>query len=94
VSIAEPSADLAIIMAIASSHRDVVVPNDMIIFGEVGLTGEIRAVNQVQQRINEAAKMGFKKAIVPHDNLEGLIRPTDFTVIGLKHIEDMLKYFL
>lgn len=94
VSIDEPSADLAIVMAIASSHRDVVVPNDMIIFGEVGLTGEIRAVNQVQQRINEAAKMGFKKAIIPHDNLEGIIRPTDFTVIGLKHIEDMLKYFL
>lgn len=94
VSIDEPSADLAIVMAIASSHRDVVVPNDMIIFGEVGLTGEIRPVNQVQQRINEAAKMGFKKAIVPHDNLEGLIRPADFTVIGLKHIEEMLKYFL
>lgn len=94
VSIEEPSADLAIIMAIASSHRDVVVPNDMIIFGEVGLTGEIRAVNQVQQRINEAAKMGFKKAIIPHANLEGLVRPEDFTVIGLKHIEEMLKYFL
>lgn len=94
VSIEEPSADLAIVMAIASSHRDVVVPNDMIIFGEVGLTGEIRAVNQVQQRINEAAKMGFKKAIIPHANLEGLIRPEDFTVIGLKHIEEMLKYFL
>lgn len=94
VSIEEPSADLAIVMAIASSHRDVVVPNDMIIFGEVGLTGEIRAVNQVQQRINEAAKMGFKKAIIPHANLEGLVRPEDFTVIGLKHIEEMLKYFL
>ncbi|GAB6106948.1 DNA repair protein RadA [Fusibacter bizertensis] len=94
VSIDEPSADLAIVMAIASSHRDIVVPNDMIIFGEVGLTGEIRPVNQVQQRINEAAKMGFKKAIVPHDNLEGLIRPKEFTVIGLKHIEEMLKYFL
>ncbi|MDH8679893.1 DNA repair protein RadA [Fusibacter bizertensis] len=94
VSIDEPSADLAIVMAIASSHRDVVVPNDMIIFGEVGLTGEIRPVNQVQQRINEAAKMGFKKAIIPHDNLEGLVRPAEFTVIGLKHIEEMLKYFL
>ena len=94
VSIEEPSADLAIVMAIASSHRDVIVPNDMIIFGEVGLTGEIRAVNQVQQRINEAAKMGFKKAIIPHANLEGLIRPEEFTVIGLKHIEEMLKYFL
>ena len=94
VSIDEPSADLAVVMAIASSHRDVIVPNDMIIFGEVGLTGEIRAVNQVQQRINEAAKMGFKKAIIPHANLEGLVRPDDFTVIGLKHIEEMLKYFM
>jgi len=94
VSIDEPSADLAIVMAIASSHRDVVVPSDMIIFGEVGLTGEIRAVNQVQQRVNEAAKMGFKKAIIPHGNLEGLNRPDGFTVIGLKHIDDMLKYFM
>lgn len=94
VTIDEPSADLAIVMAVASSHRDVIVPKDMIIFGEVGLTGEIRAVNQVQQRINEAAKMGFKKAIIPHANLEGLARPEDFTVIGLKHIGEMLKYFL
>lgn len=94
VSIDEPSADLAIVMAVASSHRDIVVPKDMIIFGEVGLTGEIRAVNQVQQRINEAAKMGFKKAIIPHANLEGLVRPQEFTVIGLKHIDEMLKYFL
>ena len=94
VSIEEPSADLAIVMAVASSHRDIVVPKDMIIFGEVGLTGEIRAVNQVQQRLNEAAKMGFKKAIIPHANLEGLIRPQGFTVIGLKHIDEMLKYFL
>ena len=94
VSIDEPSADLAIVMAVASSHRDIVVPKDMIIFGEVGLTGEIRAVNQVQQRINEAAKMGFKKAIIPHANLEGVVRPQDFTVIGLKHIDEMLKYFL
>ena len=94
VTIDEPSADLAIVMAVASSHRDVIVPKDMIIFGEVGLTGEIRAVSQVQQRINEAAKMGFKKAIIPHANLEGLSRPDDFTVIGLKHIGEMLKYFL
>ena len=94
VSIEEPSADLAIVMAIASSYKDVLVPSDMIIFGEVGLTGEIRAVNQVQQRINEAAKMGFKKAIIPHGNLEGLSRPDGFTVVGLKHVDEMLSYFL
>lgn len=94
VSIEEPSADLAIVMAVASSFREIIVPNDMIIFGEVGLTGEIRAVNQVQQRINEAAKMGFKKAIIPHGNLSGLEKPPGFTVVGLKHVDEMLKYFL
>ena len=93
MSIDEPAADLAVVMAIASSFRDVVIPDDMIIFGEVGLTGEIRSVNQVQQRINEGAKMGFKKAIIPHGNLEGIERPKDFTVIGMKHIDDVFKYF-
>lgn len=93
MKIDEPASDLAVIMAIASSFRDVAIPEDMIIFGEVGLTGEIRSVNQVQQRINEGAKMGFKKAIVPHSNLEGLDRPKDFQVIGMKHIEEVFKYF-
>ena len=89
----EPAADLAVVMAIASSFRDIAIPEDMIIFGEVGLTGEIRSVNQVQQRINEGAKMGFKKAIIPHGNLEGLERPKDFQVIGMRHVDDVFKYF-
>jgi len=93
MSIDEPAADLAVVMAVASSFREIAIPDDMIIFGEVGLTGEIRSVNQVQQRINEGAKMGFKKAIIPHGNLEGIERPKDFTVIGMKHIDDVFKYF-
>ncbi len=93
MSIDEPAADLAVIMAIASSFRDIIIPNDMIVFGEVGLTGEIRTVNQAQQRINEGAKMGFKKAIIPHGNLEGLTRPEGFQVIGMKHVDDVFKYF-
>ena len=93
VSIDEPAADLAVIMSIASSFRDICIPSDMVIFGEVGLTGEIRNVNQVQQRINEAAKMGFKKAIIPKSNLEGLERPKDFTVVGMQRIDDVFKYF-
>lgn len=95
VNIDEPAADLAVVMAIASSYKNVVVPEDMVIFGEVGLTGEIRAVGQAQQRINEAARMGFTKAIIPAGNLEGLSRPSEgFKIIGLKHIEEMLNYFL
>ncbi len=93
MSIDEPSADLAIVLAIASSFRDVVLSQEMVCFGEVGLTGEIRAVSHPQQRINEAAKMGFKTALIPHANLEGLKRPENFNVIGMKHIEEVFKYF-
>jgi len=93
MSVDEPSADLAIIAAIASSFREVVLPEDLVIFGEVGLTGEIRSVNQVQQRINEAAKLGFKKAIIPRTNLEGLNKPEGFHVLGMQHVEEVFKYF-
>lgn len=93
MTIDEPAADLAIIVAIASSFREIKISDDMIVFGEVGLTGEIRAINQVQQRINEAAKMGFKKALIPHANLDGLNRPENFQAIGMKHIEEVFKYF-
>lgn len=89
----EPASDLAIVTAIASSFKEQKFPEDMVVFGEVGLTGEIRAVNQVQQRLNEAAKMGFKKALIPAANLEGLNRPKDMSVIGMKHIEEVFKYF-
>ncbi len=55
-------------MAIVSSFRDRQLPRDMVIFGEVGLAGEIRAVPSGQERLSEAAKHGFKRAIVPHGN--------------------------
>lgn len=93
MSIDEPAADLAVVMAIASSFKDVLLSSEMVCFGEVGLTGEIRAVNHAQQRINEAAKMGFKTALIPHANLEGLQRPEHFTVVGMKHIDDVFRYF-
>lgn len=93
MSIDEPAADLALVLAIASSFKDVLLSHEMVCFGEVGLTGEIRAVNHAQQRVNEAAKMGFKMALIPHTNLEGLQRPENFTVVGMKHIEDVFRYF-
>ncbi|MDO4799610.1 MAG: DNA repair protein RadA [Bacillota bacterium] len=93
VELEEPSLDLAVVMAIASSYKNFVVPSEMVILGEVGLTGEIRAVSHVQQRINEAARMGFTKAIVPHGNLEGLQKPDGFSVVGLRHIGELLRFF-
>ena len=61
----EPAADLAAALAIASSYLEKVVPADVAVFGELGLAGELRAVSGVNQRIGEAARIGFKKCILP-----------------------------
>ncbi len=68
VRVAETSADLALLLAVVSSLRNRVVPRDMVVFGEVGLSGEIRPVPSGQERLSEAAKHGFKRAIVPRGN--------------------------
>ena len=68
VKVLETSADLALLMAIVSSFRDRQLPRDMVIFGEVGLAGEIRPVPSGQERLSEAAKHGFTRAIVPKAN--------------------------
>ncbi len=69
VKVGETSADLAVLCAIVSSLKNKVLPQDLIVFGEVGLSGEIRPVSSGQERILEAAKHGFKKAIVPNANI-------------------------
>ena len=68
----EPAADAAVAAAIMSSYRNKVFPQDTVIFGEIGLTGEIRSVNQADKRVSEAFRMGFKKCIVPKGNEEAL----------------------
>ncbi len=70
VRIDEPAADLGIAIAIASSFKDVVMPGDTIIIGELGLGGEVRSVSQFDCRIKEAARLGFKNAIIPKDNIK------------------------
>ncbi|MCX2982769.1 DNA repair protein RadA [Halieaceae bacterium IMCC14734] len=69
VKVLETSADLALLLAIVSSFRDRILPSDMVIFGEVGLSGEIRPVPSGQERLQEAAKHGFTRAIVPRANM-------------------------
>lgn len=68
LEISEPSADLGIALAVATCAREVVVDAATVIIGEVGLSGEIRAVNNLEKRLNEAQKLGFKKAIIPYSN--------------------------
>ena len=69
VKVSETSADLALLLAIVSSFRDFPLPKDLVVFGEIGLAGEIRPVPGGQERIIEAAKHGFRKAIVPRANV-------------------------
>jgi DNA repair protein RadA/Sms len=81
MSIEEPAADLAAAVAIASANKGVPVPSDMAILGEVGLSGEIRSVGQLNARLNEAAKLGFSRALLPKT-----VRPIEHAPSGLKLI--------
>ena len=70
VKIDEPAADLGIAIAIASSFKDIAILGDTIIIGELGLGGEVRGVSRVDSRLKEAARLGFKNAIIPKDNIK------------------------
>lgn len=86
----EPASDLAIIMAVASSHLDRVIPAQTIIFGEVGLAGEVRAIAQPEQRIAEAEKLGFKTCILPAGNLKRLKKGV-MKLVGVGSVQDAMK---
>lgn len=89
VDISEPAADLGIALAVATCARDVVVDPQTVIIGEVGLSGEIRAVNNIEKRIIEAQKLGFKKAIIPHSNkLEEKIKGIE--IVKVKRLIDAI----
>ncbi|MBQ4766546.1 DNA repair protein RadA [Pectobacterium versatile] len=89
VKVTETSADLALLLSLVSSFRDRPLPHDLVIFGEVGLAGEIRPVPSGQERITEAAKHGFKRAIVPHANMPKKA-PASMQVFGVKKLADAL----
>ena len=89
----EPASDLSIALAIVSSLKDKPVPEDVLAFGEIGLGGEIRAVNSCEQRIKEAAKLGFRKCIVPKYNLKKIAGnlKVDIEVIGVSNIRQAFE---
>jgi len=93
----EPAADLAIATAITSSFRNLPVAADLAIVGEVGLSGELRSVSQLPRRLNEAAKLGFKRALAPRSALSrngGDALPKDIEVIGVRTLWDALDVAL
>jgi DNA repair protein RadA/Sms len=87
----EPAADLGVIAAIASSYRNLQIPPETAVFGEVGLTGEIRGVLQAQARAREAQTLGFKKLILPESNRKGLEKLLGIRVIGVRNLEEALE---
>lgn len=84
----EPAVDLAVSMAIVSSYLNKELPQRCIIVGEVGLTGEIRAVPQLEQRLYEAAKMGFDMCLVPNTGLKAIQAPKGVKMLGIKNMEE------
>ena len=86
----EPAIDLGIILAIASSYKNIPLPEDTIIFGEVGLVGEVRRVSQGDQRIKEAEKLGFKTCILPKANVESLKIRTNMRLLGVANVREAL----
>ena len=90
----EPALDLALIAAILSSYRNLALDSSTIIFGEVGLAGEVRAVTMIEQRVAESAKMGYKRCILPQVNLDSMeqVGVNGMELIGLKNIREILNY--
>lgn len=92
VRLDEPAIDLSIAISIVSSYRDMETsPTDCFI-GELGLTGEVRRVNRIEQRVAEAAKLGFKRVFVPKNNLDGWKIPANIQVVGVQTLSETLKY--
>jgi DNA repair protein RadA/Sms len=94
--VGEPAADLAVAAALLSSASDIPVPADMVVFGEIGLSGEVRAVGQAEARLKEAAKLGFAKALAPAVHRQGAKAKAGEGPIAAQrigHVQDLMGLF-
>lgn len=87
----EPGADLPVVLAVASSYRDQAIPDDLVAIGEVGMTGEIRMVSHLNQRLIEASRIGFQKCIIPRGGSEKLEIPEGMTVYRVRNIREAIE---
>ena len=88
IQLDEPAADLAVVAAVASSMRERAVDARTVVFGEVGLAGEVRAVAQVEARLAEAAKLGFTRCIVPRGNREKISEVRGLELVGVSDVRE------
>lgn len=94
MSLSEPAADLPFCLAVASSHRDKPLPPDTIVFGEVGLSGEVRGIKQVELRLRECARLGFVHCVLPAVNKRGLNPPEGMTLTFVGTVHQAVKQLL
>ena len=90
LKISDPALDAAIVAAVMSSNLDITLPEKTVIIGEVGLSGEIRTVTRIEQRVSEALKLGFTNIIIPKSNLKGTNLKTD-CIQEVVTVEDLLR---
>jgi DNA repair protein RadA/Sms len=91
VKVEEPAVDLGIVSAIASSFFDKPVKESTLVFGEIGLTGEVRGISQAEPRVHEAQKMGFSRCLLPRNNLKHLKGLADIEIVGVQGISELVE---
>ncbi|MFH1288645.1 MAG: DNA repair protein RadA [bacterium] len=91
LNVSEPAADLGIAMAIFSSFRNVTIDEKMVVIGEIGLGGEVRSINYIEQRINESEKLGFEKIVLPKYNLKNINKSSNITLKGVSSVEEAME---
>lgn len=91
MKITEPATDLAVVMALVSSYKNTPIDDKMIVFGEVGLSGEVRGVSMVKQRVLEAKKMGYTSCMVPYTNYKQLADIRDMKIYPVKNIKEAVS---
>lgn len=94
MKINEPSSDLGIMATIASSFKNIPISEDVVLMGEVGLTGELRGISHCEKRIIEAAKLGFRKCIIPRNNVKGIGSINGISVVGVDSVSESLDIIL
>lgn len=92
IKILEPSLDASVVASIISSYKNKPIVQDVLIFGEIGLAGEIRAVSNCEKRVLEALKLGFKTIVLPKDNLKELENINNINIKGVSNINELLKF--
>lgn len=88
----EPAVDLGILLAVVSSYKDIVIDDKVLVFGEVGLSGEVRAVSMAEQRVQEAKKLGFTTVILPAACMKSVGQETEITLIPVENIRDAVRF--